>query len=82
MKGLNREEHEGHEANRTSKVVLRALRVLRGSMLVLTIAATATMAQQEIDASKSRIRFVSKQMNVPVEGAFNRFTASVAFDRM
>ncbi len=29
---------------------------------------------------KSQIVFVSKQMGVPVEGAFGRFTAQVAFD--
>jgi len=29
---------------------------------------------------KSEIRFVSKQMNVPVEGRFRRFTAQLSFD--
>ena len=46
----------------------------------LALAATAAAAQQKVDASKSRIRFVSKQMNVPVEGAFKKFDAAVAFD--
>lgn len=49
-------------------------------MLVLAIAATGAVAQQKIDAAKSRIRFVTKQMNVPVEGAFGKFDGSVAFD--
>ncbi|MEP6720872.1 MAG: YceI family protein [Variovorax sp.] len=31
-------------------------------------------------ADKSQIVFVSKQMGVPVEGAFGKFTARVAFD--
>ena len=31
-------------------------------------------------AEKSFIRFVSKQMNVPVEGRFRKFDASVTFD--
>ena len=37
-------------------------------------------AQQKIIAAKSSIRFVTKQMNVPVEGVFKRFDATVAFD--
>jgi len=37
-------------------------------------------APQKIDRAKSFIRFVSKQMNVPVEGQFTRFDATVAFD--
>ena len=56
------------------------LRVLRSSMLVLAIAATPAFAQQKIDVAKSRIRFETKQMNVPVEGAFRKFEGSVAFD--
>jgi polyisoprenoid-binding protein YceI len=44
--------------------------------------ATCALAQspRNIDASKSQIRFVTKQMNVPVEGAFRKFDATVAFD--
>jgi polyisoprenoid-binding protein YceI len=37
-------------------------------------------APRKIDRSKSSIRFVTKQMNVPVEGQFTRFDATVAFD--
>jgi polyisoprenoid-binding protein YceI len=37
-------------------------------------------AQQKVIADKSQIRFVTKQMNVPVEGRFKKFDASVAFD--
>lgn len=33
-----------------------------------------------IDAAKSEIRFVSRQMNVPVEGRFKRFGGTVTFD--
>ena len=53
---------------------------------VIAIAALATCAAalaagpQKIVADKSTIRFVTKQMNVPVEGAFRKFDASVAFD--
>jgi polyisoprenoid-binding protein YceI len=49
---------------------------------LLAAAVTPVLAQapQKVDASKSYIRFVSKQMNVPVEGAFRRFQGTVAFD--
>ena len=50
--------------------------------LAAALAATATFAQapQKLVAAKSSIRFVTKQMNVPVEGAFRRFDGTVAFD--
>jgi polyisoprenoid-binding protein YceI len=38
--------------------------------------ATAT----SVDYAKSEITFVSKQMNVPVRGRFNKFTATIDFD--
>lgn len=37
-------------------------------------------APKKVDAARSTIRFVSKQMNVPVEGKFKKFDATVAFD--
>jgi polyisoprenoid-binding protein YceI len=40
----------------------------------------ASQAPQKVDAAKSSIRFVTKQMGVPVEGRFRKFNASVAFD--
>ena len=40
----------------------------------------AAQAPAKVDASKSYIRFVMKQMNVPVEGRFRKFDATVAFD--
>lgn len=49
--------------------------------LVLFAAADAlAQAPQKIVVGKSQIRFVSRQMNVPVEGAFRKFDASVSFD--
>jgi polyisoprenoid-binding protein YceI len=33
-----------------------------------------------IDVAKSEIRFVTKQMNVPVEGKFRKFSAQLDFD--
>ena len=37
-------------------------------------------APQKVVAEKSHIRFAFKQMNVPVEGRFTRFDATVSFD--
>src|SRR5688572_29925838 len=50
--------------------------------LALLIASSAAEAQAltKIDRAKSSIRFVTRQMNVPVEGQFTRFDAAVAFD--
>ena len=46
------------------------------------VAATPVLAQapKKIAADKSFIRFVSRQMNVPVEGKFRKFSAQVDFD--
>lgn len=35
---------------------------------------------QQVDYSRSQITFVSRQMNVPVEAKFTRFTAQLSFD--
>jgi polyisoprenoid-binding protein YceI len=35
---------------------------------------------QKIDYSRSQITFTSRQMNVPVEAKFNKFSAELAFD--
>lgn len=37
-------------------------------------------ALAQVDAAKSRVVAVSKQMGVPVEGKFQRFSAQVSFD--
>jgi polyisoprenoid-binding protein YceI len=50
---------------------------LAAAMGVLPVFA---QAPQKIAPDKSTIRFVFKQMNVPVEGRFRRFDATVAFD--
>ena len=42
--------------------------------------AQAPAAGRPIDSAKSEIRFVSKQMNVAVEGRFKRFIGTVSFD--
>lgn len=48
-------------------------------MLALALPVDAQVPRK-IDRAKSFIRFVTKQMNVPVEGQFTRFDATVAFD--
>ena len=47
--------------------------------LVFTLPAFA-QSPQKIVADKSHIRFAFKQMNVPFEGRFRNFEATVAFD--
>lgn len=42
--------------------------------------ATAGAAHAGVDLAKSSIVATSRQMNVPVEGKFTRFTATVTFD--
>lgn len=44
--------------------------------LALPLAGTA----QQIDYNRSQINFVSRQLKVPVEAKFNRFTAQLSFD--
>ena len=49
-------------------------------VLVLFVANTPPAAAQAIDYSRSQITIVSRQMNVPVEAAFKKFTAQIAFN--
>jgi polyisoprenoid-binding protein YceI len=53
----------------------RAILLLAGVLL-----AVPAWAQQKVLYEKSELRFVSKQMNVPVEGRFKRWTADVNVD--
>jgi polyisoprenoid-binding protein YceI len=48
--------------------------------VLLACAPALAQAPKKIVAEKSFIRFVSKQMNVPVEGKFRKFDATIAFD--
>lgn len=49
--------------------------------LGLLLASVAVQAQDwKVDYGKSRVSFVIRQMNVPVEGGFKRFTAQANFD--
>ncbi len=53
-------------------------------LLALAIAATAlplyALEYSAVQADKSALTFVSKQMGVPVNGKFPKFTAQIAFD--
>ena len=46
----------------------------------LVLASQPALAQQKLDAARSEMGFVSKQMGVPVEGKFRKFDAQIAFD--
>lgn len=48
--------------------------------LAALLVAFPAAAQQKIVPAQSSIKFVTKQMGVPVEGQFKRFDATVAFD--
>src|SRR6187455_3648678 len=85
-KAMKHEEHEEHEgkaskgcAGRTASNVLDHVQLFFVSFVFFVFPAFS-QAPQKIDASKSQIRFVSKQMGVPVEGRFRKFDATVAFD--
>ena len=54
-------------------------RTLVLSAAALTVAVPA-FAQQKLVPAESSIQFVSRQMNVPVEGHFRKFDAQIAFD--
>lgn len=49
-------------------------------LLVLFAAVALAQAPKKVDPAKSFIRFVTKQMNVAVEGRFKKFEGNVAFD--
>lgn len=48
------------------------------SLLLASVAQAAEFGT--VQAEKSSIAFVSKQMNVPVEGAFRKYSAQIVFD--
>ena len=59
------------------KLALALAPALAAGLLALPVQA---QAPQKVAADRSQIRFVFKQMNVPVEGRFRRFDATVSFD--
>ena len=61
---------------------MRTLPLAALTTLLLVLAAPLAHAQRvtAVAADRSAITFVSKQMNVPVEGKFGKFTADILFD--
>ena len=56
------------------------MRRLTWVILIVLAAAAQSADAQDVDYGKSEITFVGKQMNVPAEGRFRKFTAQIAFD--
>ncbi|WP_244814410.1 YceI family protein [Caballeronia sp. Lep1P3] len=48
--------------------------------VAVTSLGVATGAAAQVDMPKSSVVATSKQMNVPTDGKFNKFTAQIAFD--
>ena len=46
----------------------------------LAAGAQAAMAQQQLVPAQSEVQFTARQMGVPLEGQFKKFSAQVAFD--
>lgn len=53
---------------------------LVGSVAVFGLATSAFAAPLKVDASKSTVGAVFKQLNVPVDAKFKKFTAQIDFD--
>ena len=53
---------------------------LSSLLLILPFATCLPAVAANVDYAKSEITFISKQMNVPVQGKFKKFTAQVDFD--
>jgi polyisoprenoid-binding protein YceI len=49
-------------------------------MLLFSAFANDAFAQQQVDFGKSELKFAGKQMGVPAEGKFKKFTADVNLD--
>lgn len=47
---------------------------------VLALSAQAALAQQQLVPAQSEVQFIARQMGVPLEGHFKKFSAQVAFD--
>lgn len=54
--------------------------VLSVGMISLVVAAPAQANQWKVDYAKSELTFISKQMNVPVNGTFKHFQIALQFD--
>jgi polyisoprenoid-binding protein YceI len=56
------------------------IRTVASSFAVLGLACSAIAAPLRIDAGKSTVSVAFRQMNVPVEATFRKFTARIDFD--
>jgi polyisoprenoid-binding protein YceI len=54
--------------------------LLAGVSAASLVAAVSAFGQAQVDTTKSTVTATSKQMNVPVEGKFKKFTAQLDFD--
>lgn len=54
--------------------------LLLAAGLSLALPAARAVEFNQVQAAKSSLTFVSKQMNVPVEGSFKSFRSKIAFD--
>jgi polyisoprenoid-binding protein YceI len=62
-------------------VIARVLRWLLGVALVsLALTAPAQASQWKVEYAKSDLVFITKQMNVPVDGMFRHFQVALQFD--
>src|SRR5450830_1259066 len=63
-------------------MILRApfVSAIVGSIAVFSLASTAVAAPLKVDAGKSTVSAVFKQLNVPVEAKFKKFVAQIDFD--
>ncbi|MBT9513835.1 MAG: YceI family protein [Acidovorax sp.] len=53
-------------------------RIVLGAALV--VSTQAAMAQQQLVPAQSEVQFTARQMGVPLDGHFKKFSAQVAFD--
>lgn len=61
--------------------LVRAGLGVRGVLAALAVlAAASSAAWAQMDAGKSTLVAISRQMNVPVEGSFTKFDAQISFD--
>lgn len=64
----------------TRSLLHRSTAVVTGVVLTLAIAIPALASALKTDTSKSTVAAVFKQMGVPVEGKFKKFTAQIDYD--
>jgi polyisoprenoid-binding protein YceI len=59
---------------------MNMLKKISISCTALMLAMSAAASAQQIDYSRSQITFTSRQMNVPVEAKFGKFSVQLAFN--